>query len=215
MKPFVFDIDPANVDANGIADDLPTGTAWAFGTDAEWLATGSGDSLAHRLVITTAGNEPAGNAPTLTLVGTDPDGFAQTEDIVLPNATTIETTKYWLTVTSGTTDAATVGTFDIGWVDEVMTKLLPLNYRAHEAATHAVDVTGTIDYTVQESLEEIHPQLNAGTPENISWFNMEALTAKTADLKELGELHSSATRLVVNSYTDTAELKWVIFQNEY
>jgi hypothetical protein len=214
MRPFVFDIDPANVDADGIANDLPTGTAWAFGTDAEWLASGSGDNLAHQLVITTAGNEPAGNAPTLTLVGTDPDGIAQTEDIVLPNATTIETTKYWLSVTSGTTDAATVGTFDIGWVDEVMTKTLPLNYRAHEAATHAVDVTGTIDYTIQETLEEIHPQLKAGTPENLSWFSMEAMTAKTADLKELGELHSSAARLVVNSYTATAELKWVIFQNE-
>lgn len=215
MRPLVFDIDPANADPNGIADDLPTGSAWAFGTDAEWLATGSGDSLAHRLIITTVGNEPGGNAPVLTLVGADPDGIAQTEDITLPNATTIESTKYWLTVTSGTTQADTINTFDIGWVDEVMTKLLPLNYRAHEAATHAVDVTGTIDYTVQESLEEIHPQLNAGTPENISWFAMEALTSKTADLKEQGELHSSATRLVVNSYTDTAEIKWVIFQNEH
>ena len=214
MRPYTFDIDPANVDDNGIADDLPTGTAWAFGTDAEWLATGSGDSLAHRLVVTTAGNEPGGNAPILTLVGTDQDGFAQTEDITLPNATTVESTKYWSTVTSGTTQAATIGTFDIGWVDEVMTKLLPINYRAHEPATHAVDVTGTINYTVQETLEEIHPQLNAGTPENLSWFPITALTAKAADLKEPGELHSSAVRLVVNSYTSGAEIKWVVFQNE-
>jgi hypothetical protein len=214
MRPYVYDIDPANVDDNGVADNLPVGTAWAFGTDAEWLATGSGDDLAHRLVITTVGNEPAGNAPVLTLVGTDQDGFSQTESITLPNATTIESTKYWLTVTSGTTQAATINTFDIGWVDEVMTKLLPINYRAHEPATHGVDVTGTINYTIEESLEEIHPQLNAGTPENISWFSMEALTAKTADLKEPGELHSSAVRLVVNSYTDTAEIKWIVFQNE-
>lgn len=214
MRPFVFDIDPANVDTNGIAAALPTGTAWAFGTDAEWVASGSGDGLAHRLNITTAGNEPGGNAPILTLVGTDQDGFAQTEAIVLPNATTIESTKYWLTVPSGTTQAATINTFDIGWVDEVMTKLLPINYRAHEAATHAVDVTGTANYTIEETLEEIHPQLNAGTPENLSWFPITALTAKAADLKEPGEVHSTAVRLVVNSYTDTAEIKWVVFQNE-
>ena len=73
MRPYLIDIDPAAVDDNGIADDLPTGSAWAFGTDAEWLANSSGDGLAHRLVITTTGNEPAGNAPVLTLVGTDPD----------------------------------------------------------------------------------------------------------------------------------------------
>jgi hypothetical protein len=214
MRPYVFDIDPANADPNGIADDLPTGTSWSFSGDAEWLAESSGDGLAHRLIITTAGNEPGGNGAILTLVGTDPDGIAQTEAITLPNATTIESTKYWLTVPSGTTQAATVGTFDIGWVDEIKTKTLPLNYRAHEAATHAVDVTGVIDYTVNETLEEIHPQLNAGTPENLSWFPITALTAKTADLKELGELHSSACQLVVNSYTDTAEIKWVVFQNE-
>jgi hypothetical protein len=214
MRPYVFDIDPANADPNGIADDLPTGTSWSLSGDAEWLADGSGDGLAHRLIITTAGNEPAGNGAILTLVGTDSDGIAQTEAITLPNATTIESTKYWLTVPSGTTQAATVGTFDIGWVDEVMTKTLPLNYRAHEPATHAIDVTGTIDYTVDETLEEIHPQLEAGTPENLSWFPITALSGQTTDLKEPGELHSSACRLVVNSYTDTAELKWVIFQNE-
>jgi len=97
----------------------------------------------------------------------------------------------------------------------VVTKTLPLNYRAHEAATHQVDVTGTVNYTVQETIEDIHSQLNAGTPENISWIAMDALSSKTADLKELGELHSSAVRLIMTSYTNTAELKWIVFQNEY
>ena len=212
MKPYAIDIDPANVDDNGIADDLPTGSAWAFGTDAEWIASGSGDSLAHRLVITTAGNEPAGNAPVLVLTGTDADGIAQTESITLPNATTIESTKYWLTVTSGATQADTVGTFDIGWVDEIMTQTLPLNYRNYEGATFAVNVTGTIDYTVQETLDQIH---NLDNPsEDASWFNITALAAKTASLLSQGTVHTTAARLVVNSYTDTAEIQFTYMQNE-
>lgn len=212
MRPYLIDIDPAAVDDNGIADDLPTGSAWAFGTDAEWLATGSGDNLAHRLVITTAGNEPAGNAPVLTLVGTDPDGIAQTEDITLPNATTIESTKYWLTVPSGTTQADTVGTFDIGWVDEVMTQTIPLNYRHTEAATYSANVTGTIDYTVQQTLDEIHVLGNPSV--DASWFNITALAAKTADLIDVGTVHASAGRLVVNSYTTAAEIQFTVMQNE-
>jgi hypothetical protein len=212
MRPFLLDIDPANVDDNGIADDLPTGSAWAFGTDAEWLATGSGDSLAHRLVITTAANEPGGNAPILTLVGTDADGIAQTEAITLPNATTIESTKYWLTVTSGTTQAATIGTFDIGWVDEVITQTIPLNYRNTEGATYSVDVTGVINYSVSETLDEIHNLTNPAT--DASWFDISALTSKTVDLLAVGTVHVSAGRLVVNSYTDTAELQFTVMQNE-
>lgn len=212
MRPYLTDIDLAAVDDNGIADDLPTGSAWAFGTDAEWLASGSGDGLAHRLVITTAGNEPAGNAPVLTLVGTDPDGIAQTEDITLPNATTIESTKYWLTVPSGSTQADTVGTFDIGWVDEVMTPTIPVNYRNYEPATYSVNVTGTINYTVQQTLDSIHDLANPSV--DASWFDITALAAKTTDLMDVGTAHASACRLVVNSYTTAAEIQFTVMQNE-
>lgn len=212
MRPFLIDIDPANVDDNGIADDLPTGSSWSFSADAEWIAISSGDSLAHQLVITTAGNEPGGNAPVLTLTGTDADGIAQTEAITLPNATTIETTKYWLTVSSGTTQTDTINTFDIGWVDEAVTQTLPINYRHTEAATYSVDVSGTINYTVMETLDEIHGLTNPS--EDASWFNISALASKTADLLSVGTVHASASRLVINSYTDTAEIQFTTMQNE-
>ena len=211
MKPYLIDIDPANVDPDGIADALPTGTAWSLSGDAEWLASSSGDSLAHRLIITTIGNEPAGNAPVLTLTGTSPDGVAQTEDIVLPNATTIETTKYWLTVTSGATQAATVGVFDIGWVDEVMTQTLPVNYRHVNAATHQIAVTGTVNYTVLETIDSIHELTD---PSTATWTALSALSAKTASLLAVGTVGVSACHLVVSSYTDTAEIQFTTFQSE-
>ncbi len=52
MKPYLIDIDPANVDADGIADALPTGTAWSLSGDAEWLASSSGEVFESRLPLT-------------------------------------------------------------------------------------------------------------------------------------------------------------------
>jgi len=195
-----FDIDPANVNAAGIANDLPTGTAWSLSGDAEWTASDCGDSLAHQLVVTTAGNEPAGNAPNLTLVGTDANDNAITDTVVLPNITTVETTLYFKTVTSASADAATVGTMDIGWVDEVASKTVPLNRHSSTGGLIQLDVTGTIDVTLQ---------VTAASPDSPVWMNSNtaALVNATTDVMANLDIHSTAVRLIVNSYTDTAEVQ--------
>ena len=200
--------DPANVDANGIAAALTTDTDWSLSGDAEWLLSSAGDSLAHRLVITTAGNEPAGNGPTMTLTGTDADNHAITDSVVLPNATTIETAKYFKTVTSATTGAnATVGLIDIGWVDEIVSPSIRLDEN-YQSNWH-LDVTGTIsidtDFLIKDWTRA--PRLSDQNAE--PW-----LDAVVADLD--AETADSATAVVVpegyrwmrfrvNSYTDTAE----------
>jgi hypothetical protein len=221
MRPYIFDIDPANIDADGICasqtplagGSLTIDGALTVGGAFDVNATGGDSSgISGRKIAFVFAADETGR--TFTINGTSPEGFAQTSTVLGAAPSTVEDVKYWETITDISVDAATAGALTVGTVNGVITRLLPINYRAHEPATHGVDVTGTINYTIEESLEEIHPQLNAGTPENISWFSMEALTAKTADLKEPGELHSSAVRLVVNSYTDTAEIKWIVFQNE-
>lgn len=211
-----FDMDPANVDPNGIADDLPTGTDWSLAADAEWLASDSGDSLAHRLIVTTAGNEPAGNGPTLTLTGTDADGRAQTEALVLPNATTIESTKYWLTVTSGSTGAnATVGTFDIGWVDEFAGATVRLGWRNGHATLWDVDVTGTINVGVEFTLDDFDNDVEFTDQSAVDWTLSETgLTAETADILTNVTNSYVAARVVVVSYTNTAEVQIRAVQGE-
>jgi threonine dehydrogenase-like Zn-dependent dehydrogenase len=207
MKPKEFDIDPANVDTNGLCAAITGAGPWTI-ADAEFVANSSGDSLAHRLNLTSAA---ALGAITITLVGTDADGKALTEAILGPASNTIETTGYFLTLTS-VTASATLGanTMDIGWVDEVMTKTIPIDYRNQNAATYAVDVTGTINYTVQESFENIQQvELPA---QSASWHNVTALAAKTADLASSGTENASACRLIIGSYTDTAEIQLHVSQ---
>ena len=202
--------DPADADANGIAAALTTGTDWSLSGDTEWLLSSAGDSIAHQLVITTVGNEPAGNAPTMTLTGTDADDHAITDAVVLPNATTIETTKYFKTVTSATTGAnATINTVDIGWVDEFVSPSIPLDEK-FQSNWH-IDLTGTIsidtDWLVKDwTRTPILADQNAEP-----WLDgsgvQAALDAETADSTiAVVVLESYAyMRFRVNSYTDTAE----------
>lgn len=207
MRPFEVDIDPSNVDPNGLCAAITGAGPWTI-ADAEFVANDSGDSLAHRLNLTSTANLAG---ITITLAGTDADGKALTEAIAGPNNNTVETTGYFLTLTS-VTAGATLGanTMDIGWVDEVMTKTYPINWRSHDGAANGVDVTGTVDYTVQESFEDIQNVTNPA--QNASWYPITALSAKTADLVAVGTIHATAERLIINSYTDTAEIQWQVSQ---
>jgi hypothetical protein len=195
MRPKQFDIDPANVSLTGF---LSNGTGATF----TLTATSSGDGLAHQVSIRNdAATDHAGK--TLALVGTDADGFAQTETVTGPGSSaTVESSKYFLTLT-GVTPSATIGadTFDIGFVDEVMSKTVPVE---RSATAVAVTVTGTVNYTVQETFERVQ---DGSAPSTMLWHNITALAAKTASLVGTTTPGATAVRLVINSYTDTAEIQ--------
>jgi len=219
MRPKKLDFDPADVDDNGIADDLAVGTSWSS-SDTEWLATSCGDNLAHQLVVTTAGDEPGGNAPTLTITGTDADGKAQTDTVTLPNATTVETTKYFLTVTSATASAATIDTFDIGWVDEFASKTIPVDGYRDIAPFVGLDVTGTISLDVQLTNDNpflIGKTVGIDTANQIAdqsamlWIDDDNLATVTSDVHgAISDWPVRAIRLIANSYTNGAEVQMTL-----
>lgn len=204
MRVKEFDIDPANASLNGLGNDV-TGASFTL------TANSAGDGLAHQIsILNNTATDHSGK--TVTLVGTDADDKALTEVVTGPGASaTVESSNYFKTVTSAT-PSATIGsdTFDIGWVDEVSTQTIPLNWRAQEAASYSVDVTGTINYTVQELFSPIQDE---ATPASTgTWHGLTALSSKTADLAAEGTRHATAVRLIVNSYTDTAEIQFTVGQ---
>jgi len=208
MRPFEIDVDPANVDPNGMCAAITGAGPWTI-ADAEFVATNSGDSLAHRLNLTSAA---ALGAISITLVGTDADDKPLTEVHAGPASNTVETLSYFKTLTS-VTASATLGanTMDIGWVDEVMTATYPINWRGSEAATYAVNVTGTANYTVQETFIDVQ---NVTAPaQSGAWYGLSALAAKTADLASVGTVNATGMRFVLNSYTDTAEAQIQVVQH--
>jgi hypothetical protein len=195
MRPNVIDIDVADASLTGFASNV-TGAAFVLTAN---VAT---DGLAHQVSIR---NDSVTNhsGKTVTLVGTDPNGAPLTEVVTGPNTSaTVESTGYFLTLTSAT-PSATIGsdTFDIGWVDEVASPTYPIDWRSAFACNINVDVTGTIDFTVQETFTDV---LGGTAP---SWSNITALASKTADTTSTASVGATAVRILVNSYSSGAELQ--------
>jgi hypothetical protein len=204
-----LDIDPANSSTDHYGSGM---TGAAFTLDE----TDSGDNLARQVIVL---NNAARDDTliTLTFVGTDADGRPQTEVTAGPDAsTTVSTTKYYLTLTS-VTPVSTIGanTYDIGYTDVFVSKTIPLNRRSESAAMAAIDVTGTIAFDVEVTYDLINsPDFTWTDQSSPVWLNATNLTNKSADIIGALDLGAQAARVVVNSYTDTAELQAWITQTE-
>jgi hypothetical protein len=188
---------PAAESLTGFASNV-TGATWTLSTN------NTTDGLAHQVSIR---NDSATNhsAKTATLVGLDADGYAQTEVMNLPGASaTVESTKYFKRLTS-ITPSATIGadTMDIGWVDEIASPTICLNHPAPNGAAFQVDITGTINYTVQVTAAS--RELYAGQ-ESLPWMatTTAALVGATADKFAVIEPGAVFARLITSSYSTGA-----------
>jgi hypothetical protein len=210
-RPKELDIDLEAVDADGIVDSETLGAGGNFAIDG---ALASGGKVVfdypRQLLQTAAGNE---SARTFTITGKDADGNTQTLAMAGLNATTGETAEYWSEVTQIASDDATAGAVSFGTVDEVSTQTIPLDFYSDTGATISVDVTGTINYTVQETFDSV---LDLASPTvNATWANITALASKTADITATATVNATAVRLLVNSYTAGAELQMRVIQSRY
>jgi hypothetical protein len=208
MRPKEFDVDIADASLTGFASNV-TGAAFVL------TANAATDGLAHQVSIR---NDSATDhsGKTVTLVGTDADGHPLTEAVTGPgNGATVESAGYFLTLTSAT-PSATIGadTFDIGWVDEVATKTIPLDWRSDSAAAVNVDVTGTINFTVQQAFDDIQRtgQTLVSAQQGAQWTDITAFASKTADTVGTSSLGATALRLIVNSHSSGAELQMNVNQ---
>lgn len=197
MRPLYKLYSPATEDTDGLVNDATGATS-----PLTQLSTGPGDGLAHQIAIVSAANL---SAITFTLTGTDADGVTLTEAVTGPNATTVESTGYFRTVTS-IAISATLGanTVDLGWADEFVTPTIQLNTYA-QGVSGNVDVTGTIDYTVQATNSDIRTRDEDGA---FNWFDVVDATidliAITADVQfGMGPI-PSGLRLKANSYSASA-----------
>jgi hypothetical protein len=206
VRPKTFDFDMADASLTGFASNV-TGAAFVL------TASVATDGLAHQVSIRNdAVTDHSGK--TVTLVGTDQDGHALTEVVTAPGTSaTVESAGYFLTLTSAT-PSATIGadTFDIGWVDEVSGKVIPLNWRSSAAAPVYVDVTGTINFTVQETFQNVFDAAREGSA--IVWRDITALSGKTADAVGAATVGATGIRFVVNSYSSGAEAQMYLTQSD-
>ena len=219
-----FDLDLPDVDTDGIAElqqlvgagnlilngalaDL--GTALRFDVDDAGYSAGVGGV---QIAIDSSGDV---NTVVFTVTGLDADGKTQTEDITGVTTTAVESAKYFSRITTIAADAAVGSDVFVGPVDEATSRTIPLNWRAATAATINVDVTGTINFTVQETFDNVQV-VGQSAQQNAQWINISALASKTADTTSTATLGATAVRILINSYSSGGELQMNVNQpSEY
>lgn len=206
MKPYQIDVDPANIDADGLADGNSSAST-SLTLDGALTSGGtftSADSLGRRISILDLGADDQTGA-TYTITGTDADDNSLVEAIAGPSASgTVTTTGYFKTITTVAIASPAAGsTVDVGTVDEVESPIHLLDWRSDNAAGLGVIVTGTVNYTVEETFRNIHE--NGTATDN--FVDITALADKTAELGSTATIGAHAIRVVFNSYSDGAEVQ--------
>lgn len=197
MRAKTIDIDVADEDTDGYADDADTDN----GAAVSLLVNTPTDGLAHKVVVTPSGSV-SGN---YTLVGTDADGKSISETLATDTTNAVTSSAYFKTLTSFTNATVGAETIDIGWADEVASATIPLCvYRPYPPTVQA-NVTGTLNFDIEVTNSDV--TTNTGQ-NNFIWVNEGNFTAKTADLlDDLALPGYRAMRVILNSYSSGAELQ--------
>lgn len=211
-----LDINPINVDADGIAESQTTagaanlvlngaladlGTAGVFDIgDAGYSSGIAGVQIA----IVSVGDV---SSVIFTVTGTNQDGVATTETITNVTTTPVESNTYWNTITQISTSAAVGSAVTVGPVDEIITKTIPLNWRCPNVAGVAVtNVVGTLQYDIDRSISDIN---DLG---NMLWSTSQ--NNQTGILVANLLQNATAVRLKFDSYTSGAELQFEVRQKD-
>jgi hypothetical protein len=200
MLPITVTVQLDTADADGIAQSQTPAGAGALTLNGALVSGGVAtlveEGAARQVLVTTVSDE---SAKTLTITGTNATGNPISETITGPNATTGTTIRYFRTVTAVTVSAAftgavTVGTNGVGATRPVA---LDMNKRPF-LVTYACDITGTINYDVEHTLDDLNdPTI---TPH---WFDDATLNNETTD--QFGNIAYPVrfSRIAVNSGTGT------------
>lgn len=170
----------ASASANAICLSQTPGGAGALLLNGA-LVTGGVAILdkARRVLITCAGNE---SSRTFTIVGTAANGSSLTETITGPNTTTAQSVLDYKTVTSITISGAAAGAITVGTSGVASSPWVRFDDFAPSNISLQCNVTGTVNYTVQTTLDDPNDPRNPVTPANVTWVDTSdtALVAATA-----------------------------------
>lgn len=195
--------------ANNIAASQTPGAAGNLTLTAAALA-GTVPAQARRILFTPAGDEAA-NGTVWTVYGTSRTGSVITETVTgVANPATASTVQDFLTVTriavnkaqAGAVTVGTSGVASTGWF-MLNNALTPMNVGI------AVTVSGTINYTVEYTLDDPNT-LAAGTYPTL--FSISDLASKTANLSALLATPVFAIRLTQNSFTAPGQARITAIQ---
>lgn len=214
MQPIFATVGPLTAaDADGIcASQTPAGAGNLTLNGA--LVSGGVAVLdaARRVLITTVSDE---SAKTFTITGTSYNGRVQSETIAGPNATTGQSALDYKTVTSVAISAAATGAVTVGTNGVASSRWLRLDSWAFAQVGIQVDVSGTINYTVQQTFDDPNDPASPVSPASVVWVNSSdsAVVAKAVDAQSSYAYAPTFIKITANSGTGSAKLTAVQYGN--
>lgn len=196
----------ATADADGIAQSQTPGAAGNLTLNGALVVAGVGVlDVARRVLITTVSNE---SAKTLTLYGTDWNGNSVSETITGPNATTAQSVYDYKTITRVAVSAAFTGAVTVGTNGVASSRPIFLDEWMMAPVSLQAVVVGTVNFTVQQTLDD--PTIIGATMTytGVTWVNHPdtALAAATATAQGNYAYAPRMVRVLLNSGTGSVTL---------
>lgn len=176
---------------------------WVAGT-ASYVPIAQLDAQ-RNVTLTSTGNISAVN---FTITGTDQNGLPISETLAGPNNNTVTTISNFYTVTQVAVSAAVGTNTSVGSAATGASVPVPVDqYLTPANVEVAVEVSGTLNYTVQYTNDFLFNQGVASSPATITWVAAAAnLTAQTAYADNYLQAPAMAIRLLTNSGSGTGTM---------
>jgi len=213
MRPIVVTVGPlAAASANNIAQSQTPTSGTALTLDGTLVTAGVAILDTPRRVLLTFGNEAS--ARTMVVTGTGRTGQVQSETLAVPSggASTVATVLDYKTVTSlmpaggGYTAAVTVGTNGVAASDWVFLDSWPI-----PATSIQCTVSGTVNYTVQTTLDDPNSPTNPVALTAMTWVSSSDTAVVGATATEQSNLAfiPAYARVLLNSGTGSVTATFI------
>lgn len=210
MQPMVVSVGPlVTAAANNIClSQTPSGAGYLTINGA--LASGGVATLdtPRRILLTTNGNE---TAKTFTVVGTNWAGNSITEVITGVTSSTATSVLDYKTVISIYVSAATAAAVTFGTTTTAASPWVRFNSWGIPQASIQVVVTGTINYTLQFTLDDPNSADNPVAPAAMTWTSSgdASLVGATGTVETYIPVVPVWARILLNSGTGSARATFV------
>lgn len=182
-----------------------TASGAAAGNVSAGLSGSTTLDMPRRVIITSSGND---SAKTFTIRGTDWNGRVISETVTGANATIAQSVYDYKTVTYVAISADSAGTVKVGTNGVASSRPIILDSFANAPTAIQADVTGTVNYTIQQSLD--NPAKVGYT--SMTWVNHPDtnVVSATADAQANYAYVPVATRITLNS--GSGSVKYTVIQ---
>jgi hypothetical protein len=202
----------ATADDNGICESQ-TPSAGPLTLNGALVSSGVARlGTARRVLVTTAGNE---TGKTMIITGTDVNGNTISDTVSLPNASTVYTDLDFLTVTRVTISSNAAAGIIVGTNGIGGSRWVRFDDFAPGSISIQLTVSGTVNYTLQATLDDPNDPFSPVTAENVTWVNSSDLNVvAVAATRQSNFLFAPKyARVLINSGTGTVTATFVQSSN--